>query len=282
MVAITQQTLIAEIKRQQALSRSIAADQEALSSGKKLSTASQDPQTWVQISEIGRAQAQQTAWSANVAYGKTRSAKAESNLDEISNLLARARELTISASNGAIGTQDKAAYVTELQSIKTNISELLNEKDYQGLPVYDDGTAVQVPISRGLSIDVVGTRQQISEGIDVGTGTPMTLDDIFDAAIAAAQGTSAADQTAAVGLFDSATSHIVLQQSLQGVRADRLDAAGERLTDVDLTLAERRSGLEDTDLTEVITSMQGKLLTLEAAQAALARINRQSLFDLIS
>jgi flagellar hook-associated protein 3 FlgL len=48
-----------------------------------------------------------------------------------------------------------------------------------------------------------------------------------------------------------------------------------------LALTERRSSLEDTDLTETITKLQNKLTTLEAAQSAFARISRQSLFDLI-
>jgi flagellar hook-associated protein 3 FlgL len=281
MVAITQQSLSDEIRRQQKLARAIASDQAAISSGNKISAPSQDPQTWVQISEIGRAQAEQGAWAANVAYGKTRASKAESNLDEIGNLISRARELTISAANGSLDAPGKSAVATELQTIKGSINELLNEKDYQGVPVFDNNTQIAVPVSRGLNIPVVGTRQDISDGIDVGNGANMTLDQIFDAAIAAVQADDASAQTTTVGYFDSATSHIVLEQSVQGVRGDRLDAATDRLTDIDQSLTERRSGLEDTDLTETLTRMQARLLSLEAAQSALARINRQTLFDLI-
>ena len=100
MVAITQNSLSDEIRRQQKLARAIAADQAAISSGNRFATPSQDPQAWVQISEIGRAQAEQGAWAANVAYGKTRATKADSNLDEMGNLISRARELIISAANG--------------------------------------------------------------------------------------------------------------------------------------------------------------------------------------
>ena len=54
-----------------------------------------------------------------------------------------------------------------------------------------------------------------------------------------------------------------------------------RVLDSDLQLTERRSLLEDTDLTETISSLQTKLTSLEAAQAAFARISRTSLFDLL-
>ena len=66
----------------------------------------------------------------------------------------------------------------------------------------------------------------------------------------------------------------------QGVRTQRIENIGKRIDDTALTLTERRSTLEDTDLTEVVTKLQNKLMTLEAAQIAFARISKQSLFDL--
>ncbi|CAN5444726.1 flagellar hook-associated protein FlgL [soil metagenome] len=280
MVAITQQTMLDEIRRQQQLARSIASDQAAISSGKKQLTPSQDPQTWVQVSELARAQAQQAAWSSNVDYAQTRAGKAESSLTELSNLMTRARELTITASTAALDAPGKAAVVTELQGIRASMGELLNEKDYQGLPVFDDGAAVSIPVSRGTNVEAVGTRQSISEGISV-NGNSMSLDDILASAISAIQSGDSTDTENALTGLKVGGDHIVLQQSTQGVRSNRLEAAGDRLTTVDLDLNERRGQLEDTDPTETITRLQNKLLTLEAAQAAFARINKQSLFDLI-
>jgi flagellar hook-associated protein 3 FlgL len=280
MVAITYQSLTDEIRRQQKLSKSIAADQAAISTGIKLLTPSQDPQSWVQVSEIGRAQAQQAAWTANVSYGQTRAAKAESNLDQLNNLMARAQELLISGSTSALDDAGKKAVITELQGLRASVSELLNETDYQGLPVFDDTSSVQVPVSRGISIDVVGTRQQVSEGIDV-NGTAMSLDDMLATAISSIEtGDDATRQTALVGV-KAGIDHINVQQSLQGIRGNRLDAAKDRLTETDLNLSERRSTLESTDLTETLAGLQQKLLSLQAAQAAFARINQQSLFDLL-
>ena len=39
------------------------------------------------------------------------------------------------------------------------------------------------------------------------------------------------------------------------------------------------SKLNDTDLAEMITKLQGQMTTLEAAQAAFSKIGQQSLFD---
>ncbi len=281
MVAITQQTLADEVRRMQKLSRSILEDQSAISTGKKLTTPSQDPQAWVQVSELGRAQAQQAAWTANVAYAQTRASKADSNLGEINNLFTRAKELMITASTTTLDAAGKIAVAKELEGIRASVSDLLNEKDYQGTPVFDDGNAILVPLARGINVEAVGTRQSVSSGIDV-NGTPMSLDQILSDAIDAVNTGTSADLTAAQDAVGNGLDHVILQQTIQGVRGDRLDAAQDRLSDTDLTLADRRSGLEETDYTETLAGLQSKLVTLQAAQSAFARINQQSLFDLIS
>ncbi|EPR12608.1 flagellin [Sphingobium indicum IP26] len=280
MVGITNKILLAEIRRQQQLSQGIVDGQTAISTGKTLTRPSENALAWVQVSDIGRAQAQQAAWQSNVSTGTARAATAEANLQEMNTLLTRAQELLTAARNGALNDASKTAIVEEMKTIRTTIDALLNQKDYNGVPTFDDGQSVLVPVSRGLNLAVVGTRQEVSEGIDVG-GTPMTLDAILGQSITALQGGVDADVVAALDAVKAAQNHVVLEQTKQGVRSDRLDVIGTRLTDIDIDLKERRADLESTDLTEVISSVSAKLLQLEAAQSAFARINQQTLFDLI-
>ena len=281
MVGITNKIMIAEMRRQQKLSQSIVDGQTAISTGITLNKPSDDALAWVQVSDIGRAQAQQAAWQANVSYGTTRAATAESNLSEINNLLTRAQELVTSARNGSLNDPSRAAIVEELGTIRTTIDEMLNQKDYQGTPVFDEGQSTLVPVSRGLNLAVVGTRQEVSEGIDV-DGAAMSIDEILAASITAIEGGVDADIADALSGVKAAQSHITIEQARQGVRSDRLEVIGTRLTDIDIDLTERRANLESTDLQEVISRVQSQLLQLEAAQSAYARINQQTLFDLIS
>ncbi|QGP79927.1 flagellin [Sphingobium sp. CAP-1] len=280
MVAITTKTLLAEMRRQQSLSKSITDAQAAISSGITLNKASDNALAWVQVSDIGRAQAQQAAWQSNVSYGTTRAGNAESNLSEINNLLTRAQELATSARNGSLNDTSRAAIVEELTTIRTSINEMLNQKDYQGTPVFDESESTLVPVSRGLNLAVVGTRQEVSEGIDV-NGTAMSIDDILGQSIAAVQSKDDSAIAAAVEAVQAGQSHITVEQAKQGVRSDRLETIGNRLTEVDTDLTERRADLESTDLQEVISRLQANLLQLDAAQSAFARINQQTLFDLI-
>ncbi|MGE4321500.1 MAG: flagellin [Sphingobium sp.] len=280
MVGITAKTAIAEIRRQQQLSRDIIDGQTAISTGKTLTKASDDALGWVQVSDIARTQAQQAAWKTNIAHGTARAGNAESNLAEINNLLIRAQQLLTNARNGSLNDTSRAAFTEELTTIRATVDELLNQTDYLGVPVFDDGQNVLVPVSRGLNLAVVGTRQSVSEGIDV-DGTPMSLDQMLGNAIdAVAAGTDGAIASA-LDAVQTGQDHIVIEQARQGVRGDRLEVVGTRLTDVGLDLQERRAALESTNLTDVIASVKNKLLQLEAAQSAFARIHQQTLFDLI-
>ncbi|WP_062732064.1 flagellin [Sphingobium abikonense] len=281
MVGITNKIMLAEMRRQQKLSQSIVDGQTAISTGITLNKPSDNALAWVQVSDIGRAQAQQAAWQANVSYGTTRAATAESNLSEINNLLTRAQELVTSARNGSLNDTSRAAIVEELGTIRTTIDEMLNQTDYQGTPVFDDGQSTLVPVSRGLNLAVVGTRQEVSEGIDV-NGTPMSINAVLAASIAAVESGVDADIAGSLDGVKAAQAHITVEQAKQGVRSDRLEVIGDRLTDVDIDLTERRADLESTDLQEVISRVQSQLLQLEAAQSAYARINQKTLFDLIS
>ncbi len=280
MVGITNKTLIAEIRRQQQLSQGIIEGQTAISTGIKLTKPSDNALAWVQVSEIGKAQAQQSSWQTNVSYGTGRAANAEANLEEINNLLISAQELITSARNGSLNEAQRTAVFEDVKGIRDAINALLNQTDYQGVSVFDDTQSVLVPVSRGLNLAVVGTRQEVSEGIDV-EGTPMTLDGILGQALTALQSGNDTDLQAALTAIRAGQSHVAIEQAKQGVRSDRLDVTGNRLTSIDLDLKERRESLESTNLAEVISSVKSKLLQLEAAQSAFARINQQTLFDLI-
>ncbi|MET0248938.1 MAG: flagellin [Sphingobium sp.] len=280
MVGITNKTMIAEIRRQQKLSQEIVDGQTSISSGKTLNRASDDALAWVQLSDVGKGQAQQAAWQSNVATGTARGATAEAALSDINNMLTRAQELMTLARNGVGSDTSLEAIAEEMKTIRASVDGLIGQKDYQGVSVFDEGRSVLVPVGRGLNIDVVATREQVSSGIDV-NGTPMTLDAIFAQSIAALASGDDDALAASVTAVTAGQEHIAIEQTRQGVRSRRLEDIGTRLTDVDLDLNDRRTDLESSDLTQVIASVKAKLIQLEAAQAAFARINQQTLFDLI-
>lgn len=278
MVFITNQSTQAEILRQQRLAREIATEQVKISSGNKLLAPSDNPQDWVQISEIGRQQSMNAAWKSNVAYAQSRAAQASSSLEDVNNLMANVNELLVQATAHGAGSAGAEAIALSIEGIRASINEILNKTDYQGTPIFDSGTTVNVPVSRGLSVEAVGTRESIAENV-IGT---KSLDQILTDAINAVRAGVPADRTASIGEAKQALDHVIVAQSKQAIRAERLDQVEDRIINNNVELVERRSGLEDTDVTEAAMTLQSKLTTLEAAQAAFARVAQKSLFDYLS
>jgi len=281
MVAITAQTMADEIRRQQKLATSITDLQAAISSGKTLVKSSQDPQAWVQISEIGRAQAQQSAWATNIAYAQSRAQKAETNLKDISSLMTRAQELMVTAKTDTMDATNRTAIASELEGIRVSIADLLAEKDYLGVPIFDQGAPTMIPVGKNYSVDAVPTQESLSQGISVNGGAPQSLDSILQQAITAVSTSDADGLATSMTAMSAAGDHITLALTLQGVRSDRLEKASTRIDSVSLDLSERRSTLEDTDLSTAIMTLQSKMVSLQAAQITYSQINRQTLFDLI-
>ncbi len=277
MVFITSQSLNAEILRQQNLARDIANEQIKISTGHKINQPADNPQDWVQISQIGRQQSINDAWGSNTTYAKSRAVAAASNLSDINGLMSQVTDLLVQSSSTSAESPGREAVAQSIEGIKKSIHDLLNQTDYQGSPVFDDTHTVSIPVGAGLAVDAVPTRQSISDNV-VGT---RSLEDVLQSAIDAVRNSDVAGLNQALTDSRKALDHVIVAGSIQGVRQQRIEDIGQRIEDKKLSLTERRSGLEDTDVGEVVTRLTAKLTTLEASQAAFARIGRQSLFDLL-
>ena len=277
MVFITSQSLNAEILRQQNLARDIATEQTKISTGKKINQPADDPQAWVQISQIGRQQSINDAWTSNASFANSRAQAAASSLGDINDLMMKVTELLVQSTSTSQDSPGREAVAQSIEGIKQSIHDLLNQTDYQGSPVFDDTFTTDIPVGSGLAVDAVATRQSISDNA-VGT---QSLEDVLQAAIDAVRSGNGPALKQSLTDSRAALDHVIVQRSVQGVRQQRIEDITQRLTNKKLDLTERRSGLEDTDVGEVITKLQSKLTTLEASQAAFARIGRQSLFDLL-
>ena len=82
--------------------------------------------------------------------------------------------------------------------------------------------------------------------------------------------------------IDRAISHVTNQYAAQGVRAAQLDDAATTIESASIQLAEERSTLEDTDVASTVMKLNAKTLSLQAAQMAFAKVNRNTLFDFLS
>lgn len=281
MISGTRYQMHLEVKRQALLGGEIARAQNEISSGKKILSPSDDPAASARISDISRSQANRSTWRANLDKAQAIYAQADGVLASLGNTFTRAAELMVSASNRTLSSTDRNAIALELSSLFEHVSALRNTRDSRGELLFPSGSAVRIPVGADFEITAVATREQIFETVPSSYGIRNLSTILQDAALAVRGGGEAPMQ----GLMDEVNAgvvHIASIRAEHGSRGNRIDALVEQSESLKIVMEEERKGLESADITEVIARLQSKELSLEAAQAAFARINRSNLFDLLA
>lgn len=274
MIVGTRYRMDAEIQRQARLGQQVARLQTEISTERRILAPSDDPTAAARVSDIARTQTYESAWAANADSAAALAGRAESNLDSLSNAMDRATEILTLARSATASDADRATYADELDAIVADIREIMGDKDSRGQIVFPDRPH-QIPVGRSTTLTATLNREQV-----FGAGN-----DEMTAVLTAASGAIRSNDVTAIG--DALSAAQTSQANLTAARADhgalaaRIDTVRERLSSSKLVLTEERSNLEDTDISQVVAELQQKTLSLEAAQAAFARINKQTLFDLL-
>jgi len=284
MISNTRYHLQAEISRQQKLAAEIARAQSDLSNETRLQRASDDPTASARVADIRRAQANEAVWARNVDTASALATRADATLTSVADALDRAREIVTLANSGTYNETDRATFAIELRAMADEIATLAQTQDSRGQPLFPDGDSVAVPIGPGLFVSPSLSKDGVFTNVQTSSGPRDLAQILYDAADAMELSDPVQRETLGAAALDdivNAVDSIAVARGDQGVRAARLDSARERFASSGLVLAEERSNLEDTDITATVAKLQAKQLSLEAAQAVFARINKQTLFDLL-
>ena len=265
-----------EIARQQKLSSQLERTMVQISSGKRIQRMSDDPVAARRIATIGKTQASMKTWSTNIKSAEALVSQADGVLKSTGNMLVRARELMLSATSDSVNPADRATIAAELNAIAAEIDGLAATRDSNGEPLFAAGSAKIVRFDSDVSFAPVPSAGDafVMGGNSLSTG-------LRDAAAALASGDKAA-MGASLTTLNAAIGHVADQNAALGLSAGRLERIGDGLESRGIALADERSAVEDTNLTVAIAQLNAQDLTLNAAQAAFAKINRQSLFDLLN
>ncbi len=274
MINATGNRMTQEIARQSRLAQAIAGKQTQVSTGKRIQRASDDPAATARLANLKRGQANDAARMANINLGITLTAQADSQLRSMSDLLARAKELTVAGASASLSPADRGTIAAGMTALAEEIDALALTKSANGEPLFAtnarfirfDDNAVFAAVPTSADAFEIG-------GIAIG----QTLRDAA-AAISTGNGTQI---SASLTAIDGTVDHVANVTANVGLNAARLDRLRESSAARSISIAEERSALEDTDLSAAIAELNGMTLTLEAAQAAFARINRRTLMDFL-
>lgn len=284
MITGTRFRLSAEINRQARLAQEIARTQVEIATGKRIQAPSDDPTGAALVSELARAQADEAAWLRNLQLAGTLSDRADTALTSVAANVDRARELLIAASAETLSDENRATIAIELRSIAVEIAALADSRDPRGGELFSTTGALEFPVNATIQIAPVASRAEAFGNIPTSGGPRDLVTIINDAADAIVLAAPAARRTATDASLEAlanATDHVAAVRADQGVRGNRIDRLREQLEDSAIRIEEQKGTIEGVDLTEAIARLQSKQLSLQAAQAVLARVSQSSLFDLL-
>jgi len=268
--------MMIEINRQKSLARAVSDTQVSISTGKKIQRPSDDPVAAARVDVIARAQANSKAWETNLDTGLSLNSQADTAVTGMADRMALARELVLAGSNGTLAQTDRNTIATQLDGIAEELDGLVARKSANGQPLFAPGTALSVRYDENTVFAPLPSQAQV---FDVGGVSLSQM--VRDAATALRSG-SAPAIGASLTTLDTGVTKTADALGDIGQRGRRLQSLQEASRAHDIDLASERTDLEATDISEAVAKLNAQTLTLEAAQAAFARINRRTLLDLLS
>ena len=272
--------------------------QDQISSGKRLTTPSDDAVAYRRLQTIGVQDADAKGWTHNIQVAQSVLGQADTALGAATSQLQQAQELIVAASNGTLSDGDRRVIAGQLRSIVDDLASNTNAKDSRGAPLFGSATGdtaltrdaagvvsftgtgnpVSIPIGDGQTVQPSESAARIFGGLPVAGGTTDAFALLSDFATRLEAGGPVIDDPA-IGGIKAALDQVGSARASIGARGARLDLETTRIGDATTARATDRSTLEDTDVSAAIIDLQKTSTILQATQASLSRLGQLSLFD---
>jgi flagellar hook-associated protein 3 FlgL len=297
---ITQRALALNSLR--GLNRNLAAVnklQNQLTSGKTISTPSDDP-TGTNTSMITRqAQAANAQHARNISDGHTFLDASDSALQNMLDQVRRVRDLAVQALHtGSSSPESDNAIATEVNGVRESLLGMANQV-VQGKPIFGgvtsgsqaylaDGSYVGVGGANGIAVQPVNRRVSDVESIRVDItgpeafGDPASGKDLF--AVVANIANHVGDGTALtadLSDLDTVINGMTTAAADIGTRSARMDDAATVNSSQQLTLQAKLSDTEDVDLPKTIMELQMQQTGYQAALSVTAKSLQPTLVDFL-
>lgn len=271
-----------------------------IATGRRIERGSDDPAAAAQLRSVARREALAKVEGDNAArLGQDLAAGAD-ELEAVTALLQRARELALQAANTPTGADGRRAIAFELEQLTEELFSRSNAVSLTGEPLFaglSSGTAFTrdaagnvtytgtptsgaVPVAPGTSIERGLPGSEVFQ-FDL-NGSPTSAFAVLGGLVAALQGGAPDPVAAANGALegiDAALDTTSRAVTILGTRMAWVEQVEAQQADRRVALAERRSRVGDTDIADAIARLQQTMTALEASQAAFARVSSLTLFN---
>jgi len=283
-------TYIDDITRQY---RSIFKTQRQLSTGKKLSTPSDDPARVGNLLDSKSLLTRLGQYERNIDSGLSYLGIAENALSGSNDILTRLKELAVLNATDTANPEMTKAAATEAESLLQSLVTLA-DTSFEGGFIFS-GNKVDTPPfdstghysgDSGERVININTRSSMTLGLNggkvfKGTGGGVDIFDVVNGLITALNGNDRQAISSSISALDTASSQISRAISEIGGRTLRLKSARDAISEFGVDIRIGISNTEDADIPRVISDLQLGNVALEAAMNSSARILRQSILDFL-
>jgi flagellar hook-associated protein 3 FlgL len=297
--------------------RQMTATQETISTGKRVNRPSDDPTAAaMERQRTGDLEGIQRS-KDSVAAGQSYLDAAESGLDGITKILARANELAVAGANGALSQDNRNAIAAEIDQLTKAAKDALNVKfgdayvfsgTKSDVPPYSTATgdayqgdtgAIVREAGAGVTLQLNGPFVPLN-GTPAGASAALTADTVLgsgtaggdgrvlatlEALSAHLRGGTAADMTALqttdLTALKANQTAVSSARAVIGATSNRADAAASRLEDLEAATKQRLDDLTGVDLAEALTDFTAQQTAYQASLKVAAQIIQPSLLDFI-
>ena len=267
------------------LDRQMRAVHEAnrkISTGLRVARPSDDPVAAAGIMKSSSGLRALEQYQRNLESGRSRLNLEDSALDQIGNVLTRAKELALSQVDGVASSATRLAVKAEVDGIIDFVTGLANTQlagsyifggQYADTPPYTGGALDPAkPPSGSLSLEVGAGQFQYANH----SAQEIFVDtDVVESLKALSTGLGADDTSAiqaSLTRIDSAFDGVQKLVGDLGARMNQMDLSLSNLESLEINLQTFRSSLADADLAEAVMDLVNRQGSLEAAMLANAKM----------
>lgn len=244
-------------KTSRALSRSF----ERISSGKRISRASDDSAGLGVAENLRSLSASASVAARNTNDGMSIIAVGEGASNEVSNILVRMRELATQGASETLGSTERAYVQSEFTSLSSEVDRIANVTEFNGQKLADGSTtsiAVQVGV-RATADDQItislGDLTAATLGVDTGSIDMST----------------ATGAQAALATIDTAMNSVSAYRASYGATENRLGNALNNLETFEQTTREAESRIRDADFGSETAQLSQNQILQQAGVSVLSQ-----------
>jgi flagellar hook-associated protein 3 FlgL len=268
--------------------------QRQLATNRRIDRASDDPTGAAMAMQHRKNIAFEAQMRRNLENGTAFLNVTESALNGVTDLLQRARELTVQGATGTLGPNEKTNIASELNQIIQQMAQVANT-NFGGAYIFS-GHQTQTPaynVSGNPPVAITwqgdtGQRvRQISaqDAVAVNVVGDTVFGSVFDDLMALRDNLNNNAPTTTINGsladIDEALDRVLNARADVGARLNRFEATTNRSLDADTNLQELRAGIEDIDITETIVQFTAAQNALEAALGAIGRTSNMTLLNFL-